>query len=293
MELLIQQIVDGLSMGGIYASLAVAMVLIFRTTGILNFSQGEMALVFTYAVWQLNHWGLPLFLAIAGGIILAFLGGALIEFAVIRRLPQDNEWAMVILTFGLFLFLSNLTGFVWGFLPVTFGEIFPGSTVTILGVAFTTSSLGTLLVVLVEIGLLTFVLQKTKIGLGMRATVSNVTSAKLVGINVRGMSMLGWGIASSIGAIAGILAAPKLYIEPGMMFTVLLYALAAAALGGFDSLFGSVVAALIIGVSENLAATYIPWIGSELKIAVPLGIIFAVLVLRPSGIFGSKEAVRV
>ena len=293
MELFVIQVIDGIAMGAIYGSLALAMVLIFRTTGILNFAQGEMALVFTYVTWQLSQWGIPLVLAIIAGVLLAFLGGAVLEFTVIRRLSQVDEWAMVILTFGLFLLLSNLTGFIWGYLPVSFGEIFPTGSLSVFGISITLASLGTMLVVLVEIALLTFVMQHTKVGLGMRATVSNLNSAKLVGINVRGMSMLGWGIASAIGAVAGILAAPKLYIEPGMMFSVLLYALAAAALGGFDSLYGSVVAALIIGVSENMAATYIPWIGSELKIAVPLAIIFAVLVLKPSGMFGSKEAVRV
>jgi branched-chain amino acid transport system permease protein len=293
MELFLEQVVDGLAMGGVYGSLALGMVLIFRTTGILNFAQGEMALVVAFVVWQLNHWGVPLLVAIVGGIVLAFVGGALIEFTVIRRLSKDNEWGMVILTFGLFLFLSNLTGFVWGYLPVSFGDIFPADVLSVFGVSVTLGSLGTMLVVLIEIGVLTFVLHRTKLGLAMRATVSNRTSASLVGINVRRMSVLGWGIASSIGAIAAILAAPTLYIEPGMMFSVLLYALAAAALGGFDSLLGAVVASLIIGVSENLAATYIPWIGSELKIAVPLAIIFAVLVLKPSGLFGSEEAVRV
>jgi branched-chain amino acid transport system permease protein len=135
--------------------------------------------------------------------------------------------------------------------------------------------------------------QKTKLGLGLRAVADNPRSAALSGIRVGRMLMVGWGLAAALGTIAGVLLAAKAQLNPGNFDAILVYALAAIIIGGLDSPIGAVVAALGIAVLENLAGTYVPWIGHDLKIAVPFVFLFVILILRPQGLFGRKVVVRV
>jgi branched-chain amino acid transport system permease protein len=289
----LQQVVEGLGAGAIYASLALALVLIYRFTGIVNFAQGELAMFSTYLAWQFTAAGLPFWLALVITLVVSFAGGMLIERVIIRPVEGAPELTVVIVTVGLFIFVNAAAGWIWSFLIKDFPNPFPEGAVTAGGVSVGYSTLGILGVVGVVMGLLYLLFQHTKIGLGMRAVASNPRSARLVGIRVGWTLALGWGLAATVGAVSGVLVAPLLFLDPNLMGGVLIYAFAAATLGGFDSPVGAVVGGLIVGVAETLAGAYVGFIGSDLKIGVPLVIILGVLLLRPRGLFGRAVVERV
>jgi branched-chain amino acid transport system permease protein len=288
----IQLVIDGIAIGSIYGALALALVLIFRSTGIVNFAQGEMAMFSTFIAWGLHQSGQPLWLALLGSFALSFVGGMAIERVLIRPVEGGRPLNLVIVTLGLFILVNAAAGWIWGFTNRAFPRIFPSGTARLGGVALSLESLGIIAVLLAVVGLLWLLFQRTKLGLALRAAAQNPESSRLVGIRVGRMLMLGWGLAALLGALAGVLVAPRLFLDVNLMGGVLVYAFAGAALGGFDSPLGAVVGSWIIGVSENLAGTYVGAIGADLKVLVPLGIIFIVLLVRPSGLFGSPEVTR-
>ena len=292
MERFVQVVVDGVATGSIYAAVALALVLIYRSTGIVNFAQGEMAMFSTFVAWGLYEGGVPLGLAALTTLALSFLAGMVIERGLIRHFEGGEVLTLVIVTLGLFILLNSLAGWIWGFENRAFPSLFPDDSVTLGGVRLSVESLGIVGVLVGVVGLLFLLFQRTKIGLAMRAAALNPDSSALVGVRVGHMLMLGWGLAGALGALAGVLIAPRLFLDVNLMGGVLIYAFAAAALGGFDSAIGAVVGGWIIGVSETLAGTYVDFIGSDLKILVPLGIIFVVLLVRPSGLFGTREVAR-
>lgn len=292
MSLFFQQVIGGISIGAIYASLALAIVLIHRSTGVVNIAQGEMAMFSTYVAWQFTTWGWPVWGAILGAVGLSLLGGMLIERVVIRPVEGRSELTVLIVAVGLLLIFNQAAGWVWGFLVKEFPSPFPGGVFELGEVRLAASTIGILVVLLASMGLLYLLFQYTKIGLAMRAVATNPESARLVGIRVGRVLMLGWGLAAALGALSGIMVAPALFLTPNLMFTVMIYGIAAAALGGLDSPAGAVVGGLVVGVSENLAGTYIGFIGSDLKILVPFVIIVGVLMVKPTGLFGKREVVR-
>jgi branched-chain amino acid transport system permease protein len=288
----LQQIVEGLGAGAIYASLALALVLIYQFTGIVNFAQGEMAMFAAYIAWQFMAAGLSFWLALVLTLAVSFVGGMLIERVVIRPVEGAPELTLVIVTVGLFIFVNAAAGWIWSFLIKDFPNPFPSGAFEAGGLSVGYSTLGILAVVGVVMGLLYLLFQHTKIGLGMRAVATNPESARLVGIRVGWTLALGWGLAATVGAVSGTLVAPLLFLEPNMMGGVLIYAFAAATLGGFDSPVGAVVGGLIVGVAETLAGAYVGFIGSDLKVGVPLIIILGVLLFRPAGLFGRAVVER-
>jgi branched-chain amino acid transport system permease protein len=292
MERFLQVVVDGIADGSIYGTLALALVLIFRSTGIVNFAQGEMAMFATFVAWGLHDAGRPLWLALLGAFAVAFVGGMAIERLLIRPVEGAGPLPMVIVTLGLFVLVNAAAGWIWGFTNRGFPSIFPSGVVRLGGVELSIESLGVIAVLLAVVGLLGLLFQRTRLGLAMRAAALNPDSSRLVGIRVGRMLMLGWGLAALLGALAGVLVAPRLFLDVNMMGGVLVYAFAGAALGGFDSPLGAVVGSWIIGVTENLAGTYVSAIGADLKVLVPLAVIFVVLLARPSGLFGSPEVTR-
>jgi branched-chain amino acid transport system permease protein len=292
MEQLIQTIVDGIATGSLYGALALAIVLIFRTTGIVNFAQGEMAMFSTFVAWALLEAGLPLGLALLATLALSFVGGMVIERVIIRPVEGGEVLTLVIVTLGLFILTNSAAGWIWGFQNRGFPSIFPDDSVSIAGVDFAVDSIGIVALLLGVVGLLFLLFQRTKVGLALRAVSINPDSSRLAGISVGRTLMIGWGIAAMVGALAGALIAPRLFLDVNFMGGVIVYSFAAATLGGFDSPFGAVVGGWIIGVTENLAGTYVDFIGSDLKILVPLGVILVVLLIRPSGLFGSPEVAR-
>ncbi|MBF8188672.1 branched-chain amino acid ABC transporter permease [Nonomuraea sp. K274] len=288
----LQQIVEGLGAGAIYASLALALVLIYQFTGIVNFAQGELAMFSTYIAWQCVAAGLPFWLALVLTLAVSFAGGMLIERVIIRPVEGAPELTLVIVTVGLFIFVNAAAGWIWTFLIKDFPNPFPGGALEAGGISVNFSTLGVVVVVGVVMGLLYLLFQHTKIGLGMRAVATNPASARLVGIRVGWTLALGWGLAATVGAVSGVLVAPLLFLEPNMMGGVLIYAFAAATLGGFDSPAGAVVGGVIVGIAETLAGAYVGFIGPDLKVGVPLVIILGVLLLRPQGLFGRAVVER-
>lgn len=287
-EEVLQVLVDGLAIGTVYAALALALALVYKTTGIVNFAQGEMGMFCTFVTWWVLQSGVPLYAAIATGLVVAFLLGAFVERVVIRPILRFGEFPAVLTTLGLFLVFNELAPWLWGPENRAFPSMF-GPGVTKVGtVQVSNASIGTLLLMFVVVSLFFLLLHKTKIGLGMRAAASNPVSSGLSGVPTKQMFMLGWGLASALAALAGILIAPRLFLDSSLMLSVIIYAFAAAALGGFTSLLGAVLGGLIIGVSETLASNYLAFIGSDLKILVPLVILLIVLLIKPNGLLGQK-----
>ena len=293
MKEFIQVTVDGLAAGSIYGAVALALVLIYRTTGIVNFAQGEMAMFSTFIAWGLIEANIPLGLAIVLTLVLSFAGGMAIERVIIRPVEGSDPLALVIVTLGLLILLNSGAGWIWGFNNRAFPSMFGDGRVDIGGVRISWESIGITAMTLGVVGLLFLLTQKTKIGLAMRAVSANPESSRLAGIRVGRTLAIGWGLAAAVGALAGVLIAPSLFLDVNFMGAVLIYSFAAATLGGFDSPMGAVIGGWIIGVTETLAGHYVDFIGADLKILVPLGIIIAVLLVRPTGLFGSREVARV
>jgi branched-chain amino acid transport system permease protein len=291
-ERFVQVIVDGWATGSLYGALAVAVVLIYRSAGIVNFAQGELAMFSTFIAWALMQAGLPLGLAIAGTLGVSFLGGMLIERLVIRPVEGGEVLTLVIVTLGLYILINSLAGWIWGFGNRAFPSMFGDGSFAVGGVDVPVESAGIVAVLIALVGILFAVFQRTKVGLAMRAVSINPDSSRLVGISVGRTLMIGWGIAALVGALAGVLIAPRLFLDVNFMGAVLIYSFAAATLGGFDSPLGALVGGWIVGIAENLAGTYVDFIGSDLKILVPLIVILVVLLFRPTGLFGSPEVAR-
>lgn len=289
----IQLVVDGLSTGSIYAALALAIVLVNQATGLINFAQGGMAVLSAYVAWAVYGWGVPLIVAILVAIVFSFLLGAVIERYLIRRFEGGDPDTAVVVTIGLLTLITGICAWIWTYNNRLFPSLFPLETVQIAGAVISVRSLGTFIVIVVMMGVLQALFIGTKLGLALRAVAINPHSSAFSGLPVGRLLMVGWGLAAVLGAVAGVLVAPQLSLTPGMMDSALVYALAACILGGLSSPVGVVVAAWLIGVLENLAAVYVPFIGHDLKIAVPFILIFVVLIIRPQGLFGRKAVVRV
>ena len=308
MELFLQRLFDGLSQGSVYSLIALGLVIIYRGTGHLNFAQGEMALFCTYVVYQAGEWGIPLGIALPIGMLVGFVMGATVEVTLIRPVAKKSQFAVFIVTLGLFQFLNWLDGAIWKDQPLpnsgvgstqqSFPSLFPNKPddfVNVFGAAIKIQSIGVFMLVIVLTGLLFLLFNRTKLGLSMNAVASNAESAKLVGIRTNLVLMMSWGIAAAIGALGGVVfAGINSNVNLGLMFSVFIYASAAATLGGFDSPGGAVLGGLIIGVIENMAAGYSDeWVGQELKVGVALVVILVVLLVKPSGLFGTAKVERV
>jgi branched-chain amino acid transport system permease protein len=290
---LAQQIVSGLATGSIFASVALALVLIYRAMGIINFAQGEMAMFTTYIAWQLVATGLPIWAAFAITIVVAFVGGVALERIVIRPVERAPELTMVIVTLGLFITFNGLAGWFWGYIVKSFPTPFPTSPIQIGGIDFSSQDVGIIVVSFITLGLITLFFQKSKLGLAMRAAALYPEQSRVLGIRVGWMLALGWGLAAVVGAVAGIMVAPVVFLDPNMMQSVIVYAFASAVLGGIDSPIGAVVGGLLLGVVLNLLGTYVEAVGNELRLAAALAIIVVVLMVRPSGLFGRARVQRV
>jgi branched-chain amino acid transport system permease protein len=286
-----QQVVAGLASGGIYASLALALVLIYRTTRVINFAQGEMAMFTTFVAWTLMDHGLAFWPAFVLTLAIAFVGGVAIERIVIRPVEGAPVLTVVIVTIGLALLFSGLASALWGSDVKSFRSAFSTRAIDVGGVAVSVQDIGVIAVSIVIVLVLWLFFRFTKLGLALRAAAVNPDESRLVGIRVGWMLALGWGLAAVLGAVAGMLVAPTVFLEPNMMRAILLYAFAAAVLGGMDSPVGAVIGGLAFGVIQNLVETYIEEVGATLRLPVALALLLLVLLVRPQGIFG-RAAVR-
>jgi branched-chain amino acid transport system permease protein len=293
MEVFIQQVVSGLATGSIYAALALALVMIYEATDVVNFAQGEMAMFATYICWTLLNAGMPYWAAFFATVAIAFAGGVALERIIIRPVEAAPILTIVIVTIGLLVIFNSLAGWIYSYVQKPFPSPFPKEPIKFGDIVFGSHDLGQIAVTLIVLLCIYVFFRFTPLGLAMRAAAQNPVSSRLVGIRVGWMLALGWGLAAMFGAVAGIMVAPVLFLDPNMMGGVQIYAFAAATLGGFTSPLGAVVGGLIVGVVENLVGTYVSFIGTELKLTVALALIIVVLLVKPSGLFGRAVVKRV
>jgi branched-chain amino acid transport system permease protein len=291
MQELSQLLLSGIASGGIFASLALALVLIYNAMGLVNFAQGEMAMFATFIAYVLIEHGMSYWIALPLTLAIAFAGGVAIQRLVIRPVERAPLLTLVIITLGLATLFNGLAGFLFGYVPRSFPSPFSVQTVNILGAFASYQDLGVIAVSAAVLLLVYLLLQRTTLGLSMRAAAHNPDASRLLGVRVSWMLALGWGLASLAGALSGIMVAPVLLLEPNMMQTIIIYAFAAAVLGGIESPLGAVVGGLIVGVTVNLAGAYL--VGGDLQLAVAFLIIVLVLIVKPNGLFGRPSVRRV
>jgi branched-chain amino acid transport system permease protein len=289
-ETLLHQILSGLATGGIYASVALALVMIYQATHHVNFAQGELAMFSTYIAWTLIEAAFPYWLAFIATLAISFVAGVLIERIIIRPIENAPVLSIVIVFVGLLFILNSVAGWIYGYTIKSFPSPFP-SNAWYGGSYMSPHEVGMITVTLAMLALVFMFFRFTPLGLAMRAAAQNPVSSRLVGIRVGWMLALGWGLAGSIGAVAGMMAAPIVYLDPNMMSGILLYGFAAALLGGINNPWGAAAGGFIVGVLENLAGAYV--VGTEIKLTVALIIIVGVLIVRPSGLFGRTLVTRV
>ena len=290
MDGLLHQVFSGLATGGIYASVALALVMIYQATHHINFAQGEMAMFSTYIALALINAGLPYWVAFAATLVFSFAMGAIIQRVLLQPLANAPVLALVGVFIGMMLIFNNTAGWIFSYtlkpFPSPFGEGGP-----MVGGMLSPHELGSTCVTLGVLLSVWAFFRFTRLGLAMRAAAYNPVSSQLVGIPVARRLALGWGLAAAIGAIAGMMVAPVVFLDPNMMAGVLLYAFAGALLGGITNPLGAVIGGFLVGVIENIGGAYI--VGTGLKLSLALVIIVAVLVLKPSGLFGKTLASRV
>ena len=290
MDQFLQQTLSGLANGAIYASLALAVVMIYQAIDHFNFAQGEMAMFSTFIAWQLIAWGAPYWVAFVVCLAISFIGGMAIERIIFAPIHDAPALSHVVVFIALTLIFNAMAGFIWEFTIKEFPSPFPAE------LPFETKligphEVGIVGITLIMLGMIYVFFRFTPIGLAMRAAAASPESARLVGISVKKMLGLGWGLAAAVGAVAGMMIAPVVFLESNMMLGILLYGFAGAVVGGLTSPGGAVVGGFLMGVLEALAGTYV--IGSELKLTFALVVIVAVLLFRPAGLFGRVVVQRV
>jgi branched-chain amino acid transport system permease protein len=290
MSFLTHQILAGLVAGSVYASLALALTMIYQSTHHLNFAQGEMAMFSTFLAWMLIQAGVPYWGAFALTAAASFLMGCLVELVVLRPLRNAPLLSLVVVSIGLFVIFHSVAEWLFGFDVHEFPSALPpGAWYD--STYLSSREVGAVAVTLIVVLAVYLFFRFTPLGLLMRAAALNPSSARLVGVRVNLMLTLGWGLAAMLGAIAGMIAAPIIVLNTDMMVGVLLYAFAGALLGGIDSPVGAVIGGLAVGIFESLIGAYV--VGAELKLGVALVVIVGVLIVRPYGLFGSPITVRV
>lgn len=293
MTLLFQNILNGLSSGCVYTLLAVGIVLIYKSSEVLNFAHGTLAMLATFvAYYGATELGLGFGPAIALALVFAFVFGAALFRGILDRAREGGELAVVMVTIGLLMVLEGVAGVIWGTDMKEFHHYFaeidafslPGGLVLarhdawIIGIAFALTAA------------LALFFRFTRVGVALRAVAQNPTAAQLMGVRVAWVHALTWGIATMLAAVAGILIVPKLFLDPSMMFAPLLKAFAAAVLGGMGSVSGAIVGGCLLGVVEALAGAYV---STEFQASIAFIIIIAVLTVRPEGLLGKPEIKKV
>jgi len=250
-----------------------------------------MATFTTFVAWSLMNRGVDYWPAFALTLAIAFAFGVGVQRALIRPVENKPEIVVVIVTIGLLIALNGLTGWIWGAEVKSFESPFPNTTHEIGGVTISTRDLGTLGICFVTVAVLWALFRFTTVGLALRSSAVNPNAARLLGVRVTWMLALGWGFAAVLGAVAGMMAAPSVFLDPSMMLVVLIYAFAAAVLGGIDSPIGAVVGGLLLGVIVDLLGAYV--VSPELRLPTALLVLLVVLIIRPQGLFGHVAVRRV
>ncbi|MFL5953815.1 MAG: branched-chain amino acid ABC transporter permease [Gaiellaceae bacterium] len=294
MQQFFQTLTTGLSDGAIYGSLALALVLIYKATEVINFAQGEMAMFTTYIAWSLiTHHGFSFWEAFFVTLLIAFIGGLALQRTVIRPLERASVLTVVMATIALLVILNGLAAWIWSPQLQFFPSPFPTTSWVVGGVHISKQDVGTFGVVIACLVVLWLFFRFTKLGLAMRAGALNPAAARLLGVRTSWMLALGWGFAAALGAVSGMMVAPTVFLTPNMMQAVLIYAFAAAVLGGLESPVGAVAGGIALGVMLNMLGTYVHPVTSELRLPVALGILLVVLLVKPAGLFGRVVVRRV
>lgn len=289
MHAFLHQLASGFASGCIYACLALALVMIYQSTHHINFAQGEMAMFSTYLAATAIQAGVPYWVTFFGVLALSLVGGAAIHRVFIRPVEKAPVLSTVAISISLLVIFNSLAGWIWGFTSRSFPSPFDGWKA---GAPYLSGhELGLVLVTLAVLSVVFAFFRYTVVGLAMRAAAQNPMASQLVGIPVGATQALGWGLAAALGSVAGMMAAPLLYLDPHLMSGLLLYAFAGALLGGIANPWGAAVGGILIGIAENLAGAYL--VGTELKLVFALGVILLVLLVRPAGLFGRSTVVRV
>lgn len=294
-DLFAELTVKGIALGSVFASLALALVLIYRATGVINFAQGEMAMATTYVAYQLTVWGVSYWPAFFATLAVAFVFGVVTQQVVIRPVQHRSVVAAVIVTVGLFSVIDGIVIWIWNAEPKFMPAPFSGAVYQVGGVTVSLTDLGTIAVALGSVLTLWLFFQFTKLGLAMRAAALRPEAARFVGVRVSWMLSLGWGLAAVLGAVAGMMAAasPSVLLQPNMMDGVLIYAFAAAVVGGLESPAGAVIGGLAIGAMLNLLGSYVSWVTPPLLLPAAFVVMLIVLLVKPSGLFGRTQVRRV
>ena len=290
MDAFLHQIFSGLANGCIYGSVALALVMIYQATHHINFAQGEMATFSTFIAWALINSGWPYWGAFITTVAISFIGGLAVQRIILRPVEKAPVLTNVIVFIGLLVIFNSLAGWIFEHTIKAFPSPFAQDSV-LRTRFFSAHELGSVGVMLAVLLALYAFFRFTPIGLAMRGAAQNPDSARLVGIRVSWMLAVGWGLAAAIGAVAGMMVAPIVFLDPNMMSGILLYGFAAALLGGIDNPWGAVIGGFIVGVLENLLGAYV--IGTELKLTVALVLIIITLTLMPNGLFGKQVVTRV
>ena len=267
--------------------------MIYRSMDVINFAQGEMAMFTTFIAWSLLQQGMPLWAAFLLTIVISFVGAVALERIVIRPIERAPQLTVVIVTLGLLIMTNGLAGQIWGYEVKSFPSPFSTTPIHFGGASFSQQDLGVIGVSLGALIVFYLFLARTKLGLAMRAAALYPAESRVLGVPHGWMLALGWGLASVMGTLSGLMVAPIVFLDPNMMQSIVVYAFAAAVLGGIDSPLGAVVGGLVLGVALNLMGTYVDFIGTDLRLPVAFAIIVAVLVFRPSGMFGHRRLTRV
>ncbi|AQQ03858.1 branched-chain amino acid ABC transporter permease [Roseibium algicola] len=293
MTFFLEQLIIGLSSGGIYAIMALALVMIYKSTGHVNLAQGEMAVFSTFIAWTLVQMGVSIWPAILLTVAVSFIGAIVLERVVIRPFAKADDLVLVAVFVGLFLSVHSLAGAIWNYEVKPFPSAFSDGSINLMAdLSIRVHTLGSLLATGAVLTAVWFFFRYTRLGLALRAAADNHVSSRLVGINVSVMLALGWGLAAGIGAVAGVMIAPVTFLDPGMGLAPLIFALAGALLGGITSPFGAALGGLIVGVLEAMVSAYVPY-GIEFRELIALMLILSVLLVRPAGFFGEFMTRRV
>lgn len=291
MSTFIQIILRSLETGSIYALAALGIIIIYRTSNTTNFAQGAVSMFNTFVVTYLfNSWGIPLWLAVMGGILSAVITGFLIDFLIIRHTKKVSPVAKQIITLGLIMIIVGIAPIFFGVDPLRLPKLINSGDIQLLGASISYNGLFNIsLGLAIMIGLF-FILQRTKWGLAVRTTASNEYVARLMGVPTKTVTMAAWGVAGVLGVIAGVMTSPMTSVTLNLMDEVQITALVACVLGGFQTFHGPVIGAYIMGIVRNLLLFYVSsiWGGQILYILILVFIVF-----RPYGLIGKKVVKKV
>lgn len=287
---LVHVVVSGLATGSIYSLMALSLVIIYNATRTLNFAQGEMLMVTTFIAWSATHaFSLPLTLTLVVAVVSAVVLGFVVERLIIRRAIGATHWDVLIITVGLSLMLRAGAGLLWSHDEFAFPSFFSNRPFELGGVRVAPVSLGviggSLALMLALYGLFTH----TRLGRAMRAVAQNQRAARLMGISVERVYSTSWVLAAMVGAVAGVLVAPVVFLS-SKMGLIVINGFTAAVIGGFGSMPGAVVGGMLLGVLENLAPLYLP---SGIRYSVPFVVLIAILLIRPAGLLGTVQRRKV